>query len=217
MTRSVEIPEAAVEAACEASEGYWGPSIPAATRVMVRDRNRRVIAAALPYLAPAEQECICPPHANPEYSTPGDWNPKCPVHQPAGDGGLREALEQTAREKIAEWYGAEWDSVDGQFYETEDGGVAGGVDEAANHAYRGAQWAAGAVRPLPTREQIAEALQDHYPTAGATVASGVTCQCGYWNGVESPGRDRPVGAQGRDGLNWHRAQVVAALFSGGEE
>lgn len=73
-----------------------------------------------------------------------------------------------------------------------------------------------AVRPLPTREQIAEALQDHYPTAGATVASGVTCQCGYWNGNERPGVDRPAGAQGRDGLDWHRAQVVLALLSGSE-
>jgi hypothetical protein len=67
---------------------------------------------------------------------------------------------------------------------------------------------------LPTREQIAEELKRHYPTTGMSVASGVTCECGYWNGVESPGADRPAGAQGRDGLNWHRAQVVAALLNG---
>src|SRR5438067_13560127 len=61
-----------------------------------------------------------------------------------------------------------------------------------------------AARPylMPTAEQIAEELQAHYPRTGMVVASGVTCECGYWNGVESPGRDRPAGAQGRDGLNW---------------
>ena len=66
-------------------------------------------------------------------------------------------------------------------------------------------------------EALAKALQGHHPTTVMAVASGVTCQCGYWNGNERPGVDRPAGAQGRDGLDWHRAQVVAALFSGGEE
>jgi hypothetical protein len=56
VTGSVEIPDAAIEAACEVSEGYWGPAIPAATRAMVRDRNRRIIVAARPYLMPSREE-----------------------------------------------------------------------------------------------------------------------------------------------------------------
>lgn len=73
-----------------------------------------------------------------------------------------------------------------------------------------------AARPylMPTAEQIATELQAHYLRTGMVVASGVTCECGYWNGIESPGKDRPVGAQGRDGLNWHRAQIVSALLNG---
>lgn len=67
---------------------------------------------------------------------------------------------------------------------------------------------------MPTQEQIAAALRAHPPRIGMVVASGVTCECGYWNGVESPGNDRPAGSQGRDGLNWHRAQVVLALLNG---
>lgn len=66
-----------------------------------------------------------------------------------------------------------------------------------------------------TEEQIAEALQSHYPRIGMVVASGVTCDCGYWNGEERPGVSRPAGAQGRDGLNWHRAQVVLDLLARG--
>ena len=65
---------------------------------------------------------------------------------------------------------------------------------------------------MPDREALAKALRGHHPTTGMAVASGVTCQCGYWNGNERPGVDRPAGAQGRDGLDWHRAQVVLALF-----
>lgn len=29
--------------------------------------------------------CSCPPHPNPEYSTPGDWDPACLAHQPAAE------------------------------------------------------------------------------------------------------------------------------------
>ena len=87
MTRSVEIPEAAVEAAYDALTGDLDKAV-----------MRRALESALPYLAPAEQACSCPPHPNPEYSTPGDWDPNCPVHQPAGDGGLREALEEAMLE-----------------------------------------------------------------------------------------------------------------------
>lgn len=88
-------------------------------------------------------------------------------------------------------------------------------DEAKAVCLRMSRAALVAARPylMPTAEQIAKELQAHYPRTGMVVASGVTCECGYWNGTESPGRDRPAGAQGRDGLNWHRAQVVLALLS----
>lgn len=43
----MKITDEMVEAACEASEGYWGPSIPAVTRQIVRNRNRRVLEAGL--------------------------------------------------------------------------------------------------------------------------------------------------------------------------
>jgi len=59
-------------------------------------------------------------------------------------------------------------------------------------------------------QAMAEVLRKHQPTTGMAVASGVTCQCGYWNGNETPGVDRPVGFQG---LIWHQAdQVDAAIF-----
>ncbi|GAA1337271.1 hypothetical protein [Arthrobacter roseus] len=57
-------------------------------------------------------------------------------------------------------------------------------------------------------EVIAKALSAHKLTTGMQVASGETCQCGYWNREERPGVDRPPGVVG---LNWHRAQVVAEL------
>lgn len=69
-------------------------------------------------------------------------------------------------------------------------------------------------RTEPGREQIALALREHHPRTSMVVSSGVTCECGYWNGVERPGVDRPAGSQGRDGLDWHRAQVVLALLAG---
>lgn len=53
---------------------------------------------------------------------------------------------------------------------------------------------------------IANLLREHQPTTGMQVASGVTCKCGYWNGVEIPGHNRPAGFTG---LLWHQAQVMA--------
>lgn len=59
-------------------------------------------------------------------------------------------------------------------------------------------------------ELIAESLREHQPTTGMKVASGETCNCGYWTGNERPGVTRPVGFQG---LQWHQAQVIATLSS----
>lgn len=54
-------------------------------------------------------------------------------------------------------------------------------------------------------------LVNHRPAQGMKVAMGQTCQCGYWTGEERPGYDKPVGnAMGSDGLDWHRAQLIAA-------
>jgi len=45
------------------------------------------------------------------------------------------------------------------------------------------------------------------------VAMGETCRCGYWNGEEVGGVNRPVGMSG---LMWHRAQEMAdALAAAG--
>lgn len=64
---------------------------------------------------------------------------------------------------------------------------------------------------------IATAIKDHQMTTGMQVASGVTCRCGYWNGNERAGVDRPVGC---GGLTWHQAQEAAtairAELAGGE-
>jgi hypothetical protein len=60
--------------------------------------------------------------------------------------------------------------------------------------------------------RIFRALEDHYPTRGMKVASGETCECGYWTGQETAGKTRPVGHRG-DVLNWHRAEVVRGLLT----
>ena len=60
-------------------------------------------------------------------------------------------------------------------------------------------------------EQIAEVIRAHQPTTGMSVASGVTCRCGYWNGEERAGINRPAGYQG---LQWHQAQELSAAGFG---
>lgn len=85
MTRSVEIPEQAVVAALGGYDEVPTYGTPAGKR----DAMRNALFAALPYLAPACQgNGVC-------------TNPRCPTHGiewdvPAGDGGLREALEKLA-------------------------------------------------------------------------------------------------------------------------
>lgn len=58
---------------------------------------------------------------------------------------------------------------------------------------------------------MAEVLAAHQPTTGMQVASGVTCRCGYWNGEERAGIDRPAGLQG---LIWHQSQMLTAAGFG---
>lgn len=58
MTRSMEIPEAAVEAACRASYARWDESNAEVAKVAGRKAMRTALAAALPYLAPAEPPVI---------------------------------------------------------------------------------------------------------------------------------------------------------------
>jgi hypothetical protein len=60
-------------------------------------------------------------------------------------------------------------------------------------------------------QTMAEVLRAHQPTTGMSVASGVTCQCGYWNGDERGGVNRPIGFQG---LTWHQAQEMDATIFG---
>jgi len=62
----------------------------------------------------------------------------------------------------------------------------------------------------PEAVRINNILRNHRPAQGMKVAMGQTCQCGYWTGEERPGYDKPVGnAIGSDGLDWHRAQLIA--------
>lgn len=56
----------------------------------------------------------------------------------------------------------------------------------------------GAVRPLPTREQIAEALDDHEPD------SVIDCTCGWRDDAND------------EGLRQHQADAVLALMGGAE-
>ena len=56
MTRSVEIPEAAVEAACRVSYARWDESTAEVAKDAGRKSMRAALEAALPYLAPAEPE-----------------------------------------------------------------------------------------------------------------------------------------------------------------
>ncbi len=63
----------------------------------------------------------------------------------------------------------------------------------------------------PGVEAIAGVLREHMATGGMSVASGVTCRCGYWTGNEEPGKTRPVGYSG---LQWHQAEAVAAHILG---
>lgn len=60
-------------------------------------------------------------------------------------------------------------------------------------------------------EAIADVIRAHQPSTGMSVASGVTCRCGYWNGDERGGVNRPVGFQG---LMWHQAQELTAAGYG---
>lgn len=67
-----------------------------------------------------------------------------------------------------------------------------------------------AVDPDALAHLIASTLNQHQRTTGMAVASGQTCQCGYWNGTERPGVDRPIGCAG---LVWHQSQEIAARIS----
>lgn len=71
------------------------------------------------------------------------------------------ALERM-RARIAEWYGAEWNSQDDKFYETDDGGVCDDEDEGAMHAYRAAKWALEFPTTTDLERQVAEKIEEHY-------------------------------------------------------
>ena len=66
----------------------------------------------------------------------------------------------------------------------------------------------------PNAEDFAALLVEHQPTSGMSVASGVTCNCGYWNGEERGGINRPIGLHG---LMWHQAQILAEYTGVGND
>lgn len=102
MTRSVEIPQEAVEAAFRRWNGMHVGT--------VKDRLRDVLGAALPYLAPAGHAdphldergkclCYCGDCINETWCFCGecvDAPHRLTCLPPVGDGGLREALERLA-------------------------------------------------------------------------------------------------------------------------
>lgn len=122
--------------------------------------------------------------------------------QPARSVGVSdEAVRIAVRNKIAEWYGAEWISTDDTFYETDDTCTKDDEDEGAMHAYRGMRWTLEAAAPLmgatprPTREQV---LEHKLAPAVITVWEDPSCICG-WHG---------------DDFWEHYADAVLALMGG---
>ena len=61
------------------------------------------------------------------------------------------------------------------------------------------------------RKVVAKILNQHHQSTGMQVASGVTCQCGYWTGDEPESGKCPL-PWGIDRLDLHRADVVMELF-----
>lgn len=117
-----------------------------------------------------------------------------------------EAVEAARTAALARWYTGSADTTQMLL------SVFAGIKATLPYLERSDSEELPAPSAMPDQEALAMALQEHHPTTGMAVTSGVTCQCGYWNGNERPGVDRPAGAQGRDGLDWHRAQVVLALL-----
>ena len=70
-------------------------------------------------------------------------------------------------------------------------------------------------RKVPDRDEIAAVIANHFITRGQQVASGVTCECGYWTGNEPEAGKRPLN-WGRDRLGLHRADLVLALMDRGQ-
>lgn len=58
---------------------------------------------------------------------------------------------------------------------------------------------------MTLEEEIEKIHREHRLVTGMQVASGHTCTCGYWNGVEEPGINRPAGYYG---LEWHLTQLI---------
>lgn len=88
---------------------------------------------------------------------------------------LRDALEKLAREKISEWYGAEWNASDDTFYETEDGGATGSRDDDAMLELRGVRLALDLLakhpaEPVGVSDEAVEAGVAAWATAGAVAS-----------------------------------------------
>jgi hypothetical protein len=64
---------------------------------------------------------------------------------------------------------------------------------------------------IEPRDQIAATLNLHHQTTGMSVASGVTCACGYWTGSEPEAGKRPL-PWGLDRLDLHRAEIVIRMI-----
>lgn len=60
-----------------------------------------------------------------------------------------------------------------------------------------------------TPEEIFDVMIEHRRTEGMAVSMGVTCRCGYWTGSDDQIARRSSG----DGLQWHRANVLAEMVA----
>jgi hypothetical protein len=184
---------------------------------------------------PAEPgSCTCPPHPNPEYSTPGDWDPACTVHQPPllgtrpqptldAEASIEEAARVIARHAA---FGLKWDELTEPVQDfwrsaaratlTAASLLPGALDrEAVEDAIRdellpslgleianplsveAAAAVMALVRPLPTREQIAEALHREKHSETCMFNNPSNCD------------------QFRQSIQ--EAEALNLLFSGGEE
>lgn len=205
MTRSVEIPDEAVKAAVNALYESRYPDDPtadqaqwsAAAKQLVAERRdklrpdaRAAVAAALPYLVPAGL-CACGKPATHVNADPDDADWACRV--PAGDGGLREALERLAEK---------WD----------------GMDTRALSAPSNQDWAQGVDSAYDTAaSELRGTLSDH-PAAPAVLqpADERPLRAALEKYFSNGGPDTPISTTWHDGVeHWEApADDIRELIAG---
>ena len=190
----------------DALENLASESIPLNGVRWISAREVEKLLAAHP-ADPAEPVgvCTCPPHANPEYSTPGDWDPNCPVHfpVPAEPVGVSDEAVEAAAKHFQQFIlnSPSWE------------------DETKKHLWRECSRAAleaaapflqpQVVASLPTQRQLDGWLSDHEKVYHGEL--GDRCACGW----------RPDSWESEDEFDEyfrdHRSAAVLALMGGADE